>query len=123
MKEKLTDLIFEKIVECVNKKYKGNFDNFKQENKILSDFLTKNNLETVFTHNLEINEDMYKKALEKASSINYVIQNTNMQKAKINNNHKNKISGFVDILIIAFFTGAFIGIILLNIYSKIAQNF
>ncbi|MBQ9318251.1 MAG: hypothetical protein IJR82_01280 [Bacilli bacterium] len=32
------------------------------------------------------------------------------------------VAGFVDTLILAFITGSFIGIIILNIYSKIVQN-
>lgn len=54
-------------------------------------------------------------------SENYILEEP---KKRVKKPYKpSKVAGFVDTLILAFVTGSFIGMIILNVYSKIAQNF
>lgn len=43
-------------------------------------------------------------------------------KVKVRKLNMNKINGFVDAMILAFITGSFLGIIFLNLYSKIISS-
>ena len=71
--------------------------------------------------NFTISEEDYINTLNELVSIKANIKNESKEKQKKLVNRK-KVEGFVDSLIVAFITGAFIGIILLNLYSKIVQN-
>ena len=116
-------------------KYQGNFELFYNQNNNLNAFLINSNSQTTLSH-FPITNEQYNKLIEKLKKKYEKQTNTNIQqepqeyqpvqdKPKVRQKIKpqnNKISGFVDALIIAFITGSFIGIILLNIYSKIAQH-
>lgn len=139
MKEALINIIVDKIKKDIEKKYQGNFELFKINNKDLATFSKISGFDTIATHNLSITENDYSNILKQFEII-YTKQNViqsqveetqtqtqpvepQIEKPKIKEKKKNnKIAGFVDALIIAFITGSFIGIILLNIYSKIAQH-
>ena len=114
-------------------KYQGNFELFYNQNNNLNAFLINSNSQTTLSH-FPITNEQYKKLIEKlkqryAKQIDTNIQREPQKYQPVQDKPKvktkkpnNKISGFVDALIIAFITGSFIGIILLNIYSKIAQH-
>ena len=114
-------------------KYQGNFELFYNQNNNLNAFLINSNSQTTLSH-FPITNEQYNKLIEKLKQKYEKQTNTNIQqepqeyqpvqdKPKVKTKKpNNKISGFVDALIIAFITGSFIGIILLNIYSKIAQH-
>ena len=114
-------------------KYQGNFELFYNQNNNLNAFLINSNSQTTLSH-FPITNEQYNKLIEKLKQKYEKQTNTNIQQEPqeyqpvqdkpkvITKKPNNKISGFVDALIIAFITGSFIGIILLNIYSKIAQH-
>lgn len=81
-----------------------------------------------YQHFNEISKDDFRKAYENAcnkiKTMKAPVEETNVHtesKPKVRQKKLN-VAGFVDTLILAFITGSFIGIIILNIYSKIVQN-
>ena len=142
MKNALINIYQKKIEESIIKE--GDVEKFRKKNPNLNSFITNSNVSTIASHQLTITEDDYQTIIshlnqkyttdmQNTKITDYQITNNqitdsqitdkNIDKPKIKTKTKpNKISGFVDGLIIAFITGAFIGIILLNIYSKIVQH-
>ena len=132
----MENIYYNLLNNLLQNKYQGNIQLFLSENSSLKSFLRNTGNETTLMH-FPITEEQYEKIITKIKE-QYKNQINNepqiniepeqiqqqdkpkvMQKVKPKNN---KIAGFVDALIIAFITGSFIGIILLNIYSKIAQH-
>lgn len=121
MKENLANMITNKIENCINKQYKGDINAFKIEYPNLQKFIPKFNLDIIMTHSglKIINDDDYNNIIE-----NLALQyntNTRIDLIKVLNNKK--VTNFVDTLILALIVGAIITFVLLNIYSKIIQNF
>ena len=134
------NFITEKISKIINKQ-NSNFQNFYNLNKDFNSFINNFHLETVMTHmKFKITPTEYSEILEELEK-KYSIDNNKQLNIKYNQNlsipndinksnspvrtkknNRKKIEGFVDTLIVAFITGSFIGIILLNLYSKIVQN-
>lgn len=117
----------------LNNTYK-NINDFINQNKSLQDFLSNSEFGITASHQFKIDENDYKQILEILSKEltsqketyetkqQETKQQETRQKVKIRKATDKKVSGFIDILIIAILTGSFIGVILLNIYSKIVQN-
>lgn len=131
----ITDYYKRQIIALTARKYNGIFDDFKNKNPDLQTFMQNAEIETVASHEgFRINQATYNSILANLSKeypINLKpkapteILTEKKEKIKVRKKTKineKKISGFVDALIIAFITGSFIGIILLNIYSKIVQH-
>ena len=111
-----------KISKITNQSFNGNLNQFYSTNKTFSIFVQNYNLATVLKRmNFTISEEDYINTLNELVSIKANIKNESKEKQKKLVNRK-KVEGFVDSLIVAFITGAVIGIILLNLYSKIVQN-
>ena len=132
----MENIYYNIIKSLIKNIYNSNFELFYNENSNLSTFLSNPKSQTLLSHFsiTSITDNQYNIIIEKLRQ-KYVEQiNTNVQaepqiegqqledKPKVRVKGNNRISGFIDALIIAFITGSFIGIILLNIYSKIAQH-
>ena len=118
MDELAKKIIKQKIIKII-KAY--DFDTFYKINPDYNSFIHNNQLETVMTHIIIENPDSIYSQIKEELSREYNNQN-GIEKHKVNVLTENKVAGFVDALILAFITGSFIGIVLLNIYSKIVQN-
>jgi len=111
-----------------NQKYQD-INDFYNQNNTFEQFISNHcNSSTIVAHfNLSISNREYNDIVselknilpEKIKDNNATDTNTLQKVKKIN---INKINGFVDALILAFITGGFIGIIFLNLYSKIVSN-
>ena len=113
MKEALINIIVDKIKKDIEKKYQGNFELFKINNKDLATFSKISGFDTIATHNLSITENDYSNILKQFEII-YTKQNViqsqveetqtqtqpvepQIEKPKIKEKKKNnKIAGFVD---------------------------
>lgn len=125
MNEIANQYIVKKICNIIDTKYDGNFAHFYEENQSLNQFLNNSEIDIVMAHlGIKLtNEDYY--AFLKDISENYKKSSGNNKPSEINGkkkilSHKN-IDGFVDALILAFITGSCLGIIMLNLYSKIVK--
>lgn len=127
--------ITNKIINLINTNYNSNLNEFYEHNKNVKEFLSNSRLETVMTHlsNNITNQDYLNILNELATKYNYSsneekkVAETQSSQIKTNNPKKKilttkNVEGFVDALILAFITGSCLGIIMLNLYSKIVQN-
>lgn len=124
MKEALINVISEKLYNYIITENKiQEFIN----NPNIEELIKNYNLETVLTHGFELTkEDNIEISNRILQQINKQLENSESEKTQDLPKEKvlteKKVAGFVDALIVAFITGSFIGIVLLNIYSKIVQN-
>ena len=114
--------ITNQILNLIKKSYEGNIDAFAHANKNLDEFISNSNQGIIITHFPTITNEHYINIVEEI----YNLYKNNNQLVEITNKPKNlildKVNGFVDTLILAFIAGTAIGVILLNIYSKIIEN-
>ena len=109
-----------KIQNVIANKYNQNINAFINENQDCNSFITKYNLNIVLRHmHFDITNEEYQQILNSIQST-YPIQEEIVIKEKTT---EKKIAEIVDTINLAIITGGFIGIILLNIYSRIAQYF
>ena len=128
--------IINKVENLLKTKYYQNIDEFHNKNNNFEQFIINHcKSSTIVAHfNLTLSNDEYnriifdlKKKYENTikhsiyNSESLVNSDTNISKKKVKIN-MNTINGFVDAMILAFITGAFLGIIFLNLYSKIVSN-
>lgn len=113
------------LYNYINNNFAHNIDNFCQCYYDVNTFLS-SQYGTIFQH-FVIPNDMYINICNKIKERQASLSNdsTIQQQAESEPNKKIKklnVAGFVDTLILAFITGSFIGIVILNIYSKIVEN-
>lgn len=111
-----------RIIKITDQSFNGNLKQFYSKNTTFSTFIQNYNQAIIIKRmGFNILEDDYTNTLNELVNIKKNTKSENNEKQKQLVNRK-KVEGFVDALIVAFITGAFIGIILLNLYSKIVQN-
>lgn len=109
-----------KIHNIITNKYDQNINAFINENQDCNSFIKKYNLNIVLQHmHFDITEEEYQQILY---SIYNKYQKEEIKTVEVKTTQQ-KIAEIVDTINLAIITGGFIGIILLNIYSKIAQYF
>ena len=142
MNKTIENFFQRKIITTITNKYNSNLKNFINNNPNINEFIKNSNLETIITHmkfnitneeylnivnNIKNTIDLsnYEQNKSNIEANNITIQEENkLDKPKVKTKiiNKKNIEGFVDTLILAFITTSFIGIILLNIYSKISSK-
>lgn len=126
-----------KITSFTNEQLKGDYNLFLKSYPDLQTFSHAFQLDNIMSHQFNFNNDDYKIIIKNITKLyqennqyvnsnqivkQYENKNTEKPKTKTKKIPEKKIAGFVDILIISIITGTFIGIILLNIYSKIIEH-
>ncbi len=122
--------ILKKITLYINNELKGDYESFKTQYPNLQTFSQSFHLDNIISHQFSFNNEDYSIILNYLDTYYSTIKESRnkdentISKPKIKQKlpKEKTIAGFVDILIISFIAGSFIGIILLNIYSKIAEH-